>query len=85
MPADSTPRFAVIIPACDEELCLGAVLVELRAALVGHSHLIAVGVNGSTDRTAEVARAHGALVAETAAQRPGAPCQMAVVNTTIRP
>ncbi len=78
MPADSAPRFAVIIPACDEELCLGAVLVELRAALAGHSHLIAVGVNGSTDRTAEVARAHGALVAETAVRGYGHGCQAAV-------
>ena len=78
MPVDSLPRFAVIIPACEEEPCLGAVLAELRAALAGHSHLIAVGVNGSTDRTADVARTHGALVAETAARGYGYGCQAAV-------
>ncbi len=73
-----TPRFAVIIPACDEEPCLGAVLEELRAALAGHSHLLAVGVNGSVDRTAEIARAHGALVAETAARGYGHGCLAAI-------
>ena len=78
MSTDSAPRFAVIIPACDEEPCLGAVLAELRAALAGHPCLIAVGVNGSTDRTAEVARAHGALVVETAARGYGHGCQAAL-------
>ena len=78
MPTDSTPHFAVIIPACDEEPCLGAVLDELRAALAGRSYLVAVGVNGSTDRTAEIARAHGALVAETAARGYGHGCQAAI-------
>ena len=78
MPTAPSPRFAVIIPACDEEPCLGAVLDELRTALAGQSHLIAVGVNGSTDRTAEIARAHGALVAETAARGYGHGCQVAI-------
>jgi len=74
----TAPRFAVIIPACDEEPCLGIVLTELRAALAGRSYLLAVGVNGSTDRTAEIARAHGALVAETAARGYGHGCQAAI-------
>ena len=79
MPTDPTPRFAVIIPACDEEPCLGAVLDELRAALAGQPHLIAVGVNGSTDRTAEIARAQpGVLVAETSARGYGHGCRAAV-------
>ena len=79
MPTDTTPRFAVIIPACDEEPCLGAVLDELRAALAGQPHLIAVGVNGSTDRTAEIARARpGVLVAETSARGYGHGCRAAV-------
>ena len=78
MPTDISPRFAVIIPACDEEPCLGAVLDELRTALAGQNHLVAVGVNGSTDRTAEIARGHGALVAETAARGYGYGCQAAI-------
>ena len=78
MPNDTAPRFAVIIPACDEEPCLGAVLGELRAALAGQPHLIAVGVNGSTDRTAALARAHGVLVAETSARGYGHGCRAAV-------
>ena len=78
MPTDTTPRFAVIIPACDEEPCLAAVLAELRDALAGHSYLVAVGVNGSTDRTAEIARAHGVLVAETDARGYGHGCQAAI-------
>lgn len=77
MPA-TAPRFAVIIPACDEEPCLGAVLDELHAALAGRSYLVAVGVNGTADRTAEIARAHGALVAETAARGYGHGCQAAI-------
>jgi len=75
---DATPCFAVIIPACDEELCLGAVIAELQAELAGQNFLIVVGVNGSTDRTAEIARAHGALVAETDARGYGHGCQAAI-------
>ena len=83
MPTDPAPRFAVIIPACDEEPCLGAVLAELRAALAGQPHLIAVGVNGSTDRTAAIARAHhGVLVAETSARGYGHGCRAAVSATS---
>ena len=78
MPADLSPRFAVIIPACDEEPCLAPMLAELRTALAGHHYLLAVGVNGSTDRTAEIARAHGALTAETAARGYGHGCQAAI-------
>ena len=78
MSADTAPTFAVIIPACDEEPCLAAVLAELRVALAGFGHLIAVGVNGSSDRTAEIARAHGVIVAETAARGYGHGCQAAI-------
>jgi len=77
-PSPPPALFAVIIPACDEEPCLGAVLDELRAALAGQACLIAVGVNGSTDRTAAIARAHGALVAEISARGYGHGCQAAI-------
>ncbi len=52
-------RFALIIPALNEEAAIGATLDALRGAPL--AQLIVVD-NGSTDRTAEVARAHGAQV-----------------------
>jgi glycosyltransferase involved in cell wall biosynthesis len=52
-------RFALIIPALNEEAAIGPTLDALRGAPL--AQLIVVD-NGSTDRTAEVARAHGAEV-----------------------
>jgi Glycosyl transferase family 2 len=71
-------RYAIIVPACDEEPCLAAVLAELRAVLPGERFVIAVGVNGSRDRTAEIAHACGVLVAETARRGYGHGCQAAI-------
>ena len=47
------PEFAIIIPAADEEACIGPVLDEFLAVLDPEKFVIAVGVNGSSDRTAE--------------------------------
>jgi glycosyltransferase involved in cell wall biosynthesis len=58
-------RYAIIIPACDEEACIEQVLKELRAKLSGVSFQAVVGVNGSSDATARIARQNGAWVAET--------------------
>jgi glycosyltransferase involved in cell wall biosynthesis len=74
----SRPRFAVIIPACDEEACIGRVLDELFSTLDREKFVMVVGVNGSIDRTAETAVAHGALVAQTAARGYGYGCQSAI-------
>jgi glycosyltransferase involved in cell wall biosynthesis len=52
-------RFALIIPALNEEAAIGPTLDALPGAAL--AQLIVVD-NGSTDRTAEVARAHGAEV-----------------------
>ena len=52
-------RFALIIPALNEEAAIGPTLDALRGAPL--AQLIVVD-NGSTDRTAEVARAHGGQV-----------------------
>jgi glycosyltransferase involved in cell wall biosynthesis len=68
----------VILPACDEAPCLAAVLAELRAVLPPERFTIAVGVNGSSDATAEIARECGALVAETDARGYGYGCQAAI-------
>ena len=72
------PLFAVIIPACDEEACIGAVLEELPQVLDREKFVVAVGVNDSTDRTAEIARSRGALVAETSRRGYGHGCMAAI-------
>jgi glycosyl transferase family 2 len=72
------PQFAVIIPACDEEECIGRVLDELSETIDLERFVIAVGVNGSSDRTAEVARRRGVLVAETGRRGYGHGCQSAI-------
>lgn len=71
-------RYAIIIPACNEEPCLGAVLDELRAAVDLQRCAIVVGVNASTDASARIARAHGALVAETPVRGYGHGCVAAI-------
>ena len=75
-------HYAVIIPACQEEQCVGVMLDELQRKLAAfgprHEFTICVGVNGSTDRTAEVARGHGVLVAVTPRRGYGHGCQAAI-------
>ena len=71
-------QFAIIIPACDEEECIGRVLDELREELDPEKFVVAVGVNASTDRTAEIARARGVWVAESAERGYGHGCQCAI-------
>lgn len=72
------PRYAVIIPACNEEPCLEAVIAELRSVLDPAHFEIAVGVNGSSDRTAEIARDCGAIVGEASARGYGYGCRAAI-------
>ncbi len=72
------PDFAIIIPACDEAACIGAVLDEFLAAVDPEKFLVAVGVNSSTDATAEIARRRPVLVAETARRGYGYGCQAAI-------
>lgn len=74
----SPDQLAIIIPACDEEDCIGRVLDEVSATPGLEKLVIAVGVNGSSDRTAEIARAHGAIVAETRQRGYGYGCQCAI-------
>src|SRR4051794_21029394 len=85
MKVPTHPLFAVIIPACDEEACLGAVLDELSIVLDPEKFVVAVGVNDSTDRTAEIARCRGALVGETARRGYGHGCMAAIdlVNRSV--
>ena len=53
-------KFALIIPALNEEAVIGSTLDALQGAPLDQTIVVD---NGSTDRTAEVARAHGADVA----------------------
>jgi len=55
---DLTSRVHVVIPARDEEQALPSVL----DGLAGYAATVIVVDNGSVDRTAEIARAHGAVV-----------------------
>jgi glycosyltransferase involved in cell wall biosynthesis len=63
----ATMRISIIIPAFNEERLLAASLAAIRTAaavFAGHgwAHELIVCDNNSTDRTAEIARAAGALV-----------------------
>jgi len=57
---EHSPHIAVLIPCCNEEVAVAAVVDGFRAALPGVT--IHVYDNNSTDRTVDVAQAHGAVV-----------------------
>ncbi len=64
-PEAAAPTVSLLIPAYNEELLLPSVLERVResfAAIGFSSYEIVVCDNHSTDRTGEVARAHGAKV-----------------------
>jgi glycosyltransferase involved in cell wall biosynthesis len=63
------PRIAVLIPCYNEEAAIGAVVRDLRAALPQAT--IHVFDNNSQDRTAEIARAAGAVVCHVSRQGKG--------------
>ena len=60
----TAPSLSIIIPAHNEEVLLGATIDALHAAAqsVGEGYEIVVVDDSSTDRTADVARTHGARV-----------------------
>jgi glycosyltransferase involved in cell wall biosynthesis len=62
-------RVAVLVPCFNEEAAIAKVVADFRAALPGAT--VYVYDNNSTDRTAEVARAAGALVRREAHQGKG--------------
>jgi glycosyltransferase involved in cell wall biosynthesis len=64
-------KLSVIIPALNEEECLPFVLAELPWSTL---HQVIVVDNGSHDRTAEVAAAHGARVVREPQRGYGAAC-----------
>lgn len=70
-PMDTHPLIDVIIPAVNEEQSIGRVIRDLPGDLVRD---IIVCNNGSTDRTAEVARHHGAIVVDEPRRGYGSAC-----------
>ncbi len=65
----------VIIPAFNEEASIGRVLADLPVALLRH---IIVADNGSTDRTAEMAAAAGAVVVTAPRRGYGSACRAGI-------
>ena len=68
-------RAALIIPALDEEPVIGRTLDQVPRGLYRE---IIVADNGSQDRTAEIARAHGATVVSEPERGYGAACLRAI-------
>ncbi len=62
LPEVGRPRFSVVIPALDEELYLTDCLRSLDAQDFDGDVEVIVVDNNSTDRTAAIARSHGAVV-----------------------
>lgn len=77
-------RFAIILPVCNEEACLGDVLVELDGELARVQaeetleFVVAVGLNGTTDGSGPIAKAKGALVGEAEERGYGHGCVAAI-------
>lgn len=64
-------RLAVVIPAYNEADNIGAVLAQMPAEVCGLPVTVLVVDDGSRDGTAEIARAHGAVVARHVINRGG--------------
>lgn len=81
-PEKSTRRVAVLIPALDEERSIALVLGDLPGAWVDE---VLVVDNGSTDRTAEVARRSGAAVVAEPRRGYGSACLRGLAELAGRP
>jgi glycosyltransferase involved in cell wall biosynthesis len=75
-------RVDAVIPALDEEASIGAVLDAIPRPPVRR---VVVADNGSTDRTAEIARARGALVVSEPRRGYGAACLRALASLRAEP
>jgi glycosyltransferase involved in cell wall biosynthesis len=80
-------RVDAVIPALDEEGAIGGVIRGLLAARLGGARLgrVVVADNGSIDRTAEVARAAGAVVVREPRRGYGAACLAALEHLARQP
>ena len=75
MTAPPRATAALIIPALNEDAVIGQMLAGIPSYLY---NLIVVADNGSTDRTAEIARRHGAMVVTEPERGYGAACLKAI-------
>lgn len=75
-------RIGIIIPACNEEACIGPVIEELLTVIDPEKYVVAVGVNNSSDRTAEIARQYPVIVTESGSRGYGYGCQQAIAVLT---
>lgn len=75
-------RTAVLIPALNEEEALPAVLAALPTDRL---HSVVVADNGSTDRTASIARAAGAVVVREPRRGYGAACLAGIAHLAAHP
>lgn len=75
-------RYVAIIPALNEEACIGRVVAKLAALIRPDGSrtfvAVAVGDNGSTDRTCQVAALSGALVGHAVERGYGHGCMAAI-------
>ncbi|MEM7015417.1 MAG: glycosyltransferase [Verrucomicrobiota bacterium] len=75
-------HYAIILPICNEEACLDAVLDELIQQLPvsdDRRFTIAVGLNDTSDRSGEIARSkEGIIIGETDARGYGQGCVAAI-------
>jgi glycosyltransferase involved in cell wall biosynthesis len=64
--SSNSPQISVVIPCLDEETAVGAVVDQAWEGIeaAGRAGEVIVVNNGSTDRSAEVAAAHGATVVD---------------------
>src|SRR5262249_10163254 len=62
-PGAARPSIAVLIPAHDEELTIATAIGSVRPELAPEDRLVVIADNCS-DRTADIAREHGAIVIE---------------------
>jgi glycosyltransferase involved in cell wall biosynthesis len=81
---EQTPTVSIVFPALNEEAAIGQCVERARAALGrgGWRGEVVVVDNGSTDRTAEVARGGGARVVTEARRGYGAACLRGLTDAT---
>lgn len=72
------PRYGIVIPVCNEAECLDEVLEELREALPEGRFTMAVGLNGTSDGSGDIAISCGAIVGETERRGYGYGCVAAI-------
>jgi len=71
-------RYGIVIPVCNEAECLGEVLDELRGALPNEQFVLAVGVNGTSDGSEDIAASYSVIVGKTENRGYGYGCMAAI-------